>query len=79
MCFKTYFCYQKLAKCGVKHNKLLQKHVILVEGNDKNGKNRAKLSKTQQEPEKFRLLLRCFCFCLEQICEDYSSSFNDSW
>ena len=53
MCFKTYFCYQKLAKYGVKHNKLLQKHVILVEGNDKNGKNHAKLSKTQQEPEKF--------------------------
>jgi len=62
MCLKTYFCYQKLAKYGVKHNKLLQKHVILVEGKDKNGKKRAKLSKTQQEPENFRLLLRCFCY-----------------
>ena len=35
--------------------------------------------KHNKSRKNFRLLLRCFCFCLEQICEDYSSSFNDSW
>ena len=79
MCFKTYFCYQKFAKYRVKHSILLEKRNIIIQGKVKNCKKRAKLSQTQQEPEIFRLLLHCFCFYLEQICEDYSSSLRDSW
>lgn len=64
MCPKTYFCYQKFAKYGVKHNILLEKRIITIQGKVKNCKKRAKLSQTQQEPENFRLLLLHFCICL---------------